>query len=121
MSPQSAPDTESFWPGDVLTGVRRIIVPQSSAALRQQADTLRLLRNPHARPSRTAKGSANTPERPLWAKRPLACAQGLALAAVVRGGSLWILVRDAQDLATWRPAHQVLATGQCRDWARTGF
>lgn len=62
-------------------------MPQSSAALRQKADTLRLLRNPHARLTPAPLGGKAL-VRPVRAKRPFACQHGLCLALEIRQGGL---------------------------------
>lgn len=95
-------------------------MPQSSAALRQKADTLRLLRNPHARLT-TAPTAGRNLARPVRAKRPLVCQHGLCLALEIRQGGLWVLVQPTTGEAGWAPIERILAPGQRRDWAREGF
>lgn len=95
-------------------------MPQSSAALRQKADTLRLLRNPHARVAAT-DNAGRALARPVRAKRPFVCQHGQCLALEIRQGSLWVLVQPASGEAGWAPIDRILAPGQQRDWAREGF
>lgn len=95
-------------------------MPQSTAALRQKAETLRLLRNPDARVAAgPAKGT--TPTRSMWARNPLACRHGTCLALQLRDAALWILVRDAQAQEAWAPIARILNPEERRGWAKTGF
>ena len=92
-------------------------MPQSSAALRQKAEALRLLRNPHNTPA--ARGPSTA--RPVWAKKPLSCMHGTCLALDVRSDGRWVLVRDTAGVEGYAPAVRVLSVDQRRDWARRGF
>ena len=95
-------------------------MPQSSAALRQKADTLRLLRNPYARlPPAPAAGAHLA--RPVRAKRPFTCQHGQCLALEIRKDHLWVQVQPAAGEAGWAPIERILSPGQRRDWARDGF
>lgn len=95
-------------------------MPQSTAALRQRAETLRLLRNPSATPSRQPVGQG-TPNRPVWARTPWVCPHGTCLALEVREGALWVKVRDTSDNEAWAPIARILSPEQRREWARRGF
>ena len=95
-------------------------MPQSSAAIRHKAEALRLLRHPDARAA-TPASQGNTPQRPVWARKPFVCHHGTCLALEVRGAAVWVKVRDAQGEEAWAPASRVLAPEQRRAWARTGF
>lgn len=91
-------------------------MPQSSVALRQKAEALRLLRNPHA----TAR-SVDTLARPVWAKKPLTCPHGTCMALELRADGLWVRVRDSKAQEAWAPVARILSPEQRRDWGRTGF
>ena len=93
-------------------------MPQSSAALRQKATALRLLRNPQAS---QACSTPATPARPVWAKQARACTQGACLALEVRAGALWVLVRDTAGQEAWAPVGRILTNEARREWARVGF
>lgn len=90
-------------------------MPQSSAALRQKAEALRLLRDPQA-PVRVTG-----PSRPVWAKTPLACQHGTCLALDVRVDGLWVLVRTPDAQEAWAPIRRILPFDRRKDWSRRGF
>lgn len=94
-------------------------MPQSSTALRHKAEALRLLRHSSAAPVKdTGRG---VPLRPVWAREPWPCAHGTCLALEVRGGALWVHVRDAAGQTGWAPIARVLSPEARRTWARRGF
>lgn len=96
-------------------------MPQSTAALRQKAEALRLLRSPNAKvPVRDLKAPA-APVRTIWARQPFSCHHGQCLALELRTSGLWVKVRDSAGQEGWGPIARILAPGQRRDWARTGF
>lgn len=97
-------------------------MPQSTAALRQRAEALRLLRNPTLKPGKPGlKPVPGVPVRPVWAQTPLPCSHGTCLALEVRAGALWVRVRDLAGGEAWAPIARILAPEQRRTWARSGF
>jgi hypothetical protein len=106
-------------------------MPQSTAALRQKAETLRALRNSQQRPSAVkvaAQGALLRPllarpllARPLRARNPWPCSHGSCLALEVREGALWVLVLDNAGQEAWAPIGRILSGEQRREWARAGF
>jgi hypothetical protein len=95
-------------------------MPQSTAALRQKAEALRMLRTPHAIPA-SAPAAVGVPRRSVWARKALPCQHGTCLALEVRPGALWVLVRDASGQEAWAPIARILTPDQRRTWARGGF
>lgn len=96
-------------------------MPVSSAALRQKADALRLLRNPTAKAVAPNPKAPAVPGRPVWARAPFTCHHGTCLALELRAGALWVRVRDAAGQEAWAPIARILSPDQRRSWARTGF
>ena len=95
-------------------------MPQSTAALRQKAEALRLLRSPTTAPLR-ASAKPGTPARPVWARTPRVCSHGTCLALEVREGALWVKVRDTAGQEGWAPIARILTADDRRAWAREGF
>ena len=98
----------------------RFDMPQSTAALRQKAEALRLLRSPQATAA-GLNGQKAAPARTVWAKQPHLCQHGTCLALEVRSGALWVRVRDTAGQEAWAPVARVLAPEQRRTWAKVGF
>lgn len=118
MTPQPYEPGIGFSNTGVLKGgVEEKTVPQSSAALRQKAEAMRLLRNPHA-PVRSA---GTTPNRPIRAKKNLVCLHGTCQALDVRADGLWVQVRDTDAQEAWAPIARILSPELRREWARNGF
>jgi hypothetical protein len=91
-------------------------MPQSSAALRQKAEALRVLKSDTV----SLRASAQPP-RPIQAKVPHLCQHGTCLALELRTAGLWVLVRDKSAQEGWAPVQRILNAGERRAWARTGF
>lgn len=91
-------------------------MPQSTAALRQKAEALRVLRNPQ----NACSTKAAQPARPVWAKKPHTTTHGTCVALELRTTGLWVLVqKDGQE--AWAPAQRILSPEASRAWAREGF
>lgn len=95
-------------------------MPQSSAALRQKAEALRVLRNPNAQVGQPFVG-LRAPARPVWARVPFVCQHGVCLALELRQDGLWVKVQDQATVEAWAPVGRVLSFDQRREWARRGF
>lgn len=92
-------------------------MPQSTAALRHQAEVLRLLRSP----ALTPRSGHLVPGRKVWAKKPMAFRHGTGLALEVRQTELWVLMRDGAGQEGWVTAGRVLSMDDRRAWATRGF
>lgn len=94
-------------------------MPQSSAALRQKAQALRLLKNLDA--SLSAKERAGLAPRLVWARVPFSSKHGSCVALDLRNDGLWVRVKDAHGVEASAPVARILNPEQRREWARRGF
>ena len=95
-------------------------MPQSTAALRQKAEALRVLRHPqHPTGARATAPAALV--RPVRARTPWPCSHGTCLALELREGALWVLVRAPAGGEAWAPIGRILNAEERRAWARGGF
>lgn len=100
-------------------------MPQSTAAIRLKADTLRALRDPQFKgtspTARQGKALVAGLSRPVRARAPHLCAHGTCLSLDLRGDALWVLVRDKAGAEDWAPVARILSFEERRRWAREGF
>lgn len=103
--------------------VRYVRTPFAAVAVEfaAQAAPATQARRKRAAPAPKPAPQAREPARTMWAGRPLALANGHAVALRKRGDQLWVGVRRRGDLPVeWHLAEVVMSAAQAARWAAKG-